>query len=131
MSIELFREILAGTEKLRLFMERETEKRMVFNPVNTGGGIGTVPVPALINALERNIDMLAHGGYGAGRLQPTMTWQGEVNDVRRLDFSDVNRWLESIEVIDAVLRGMLARMAVVRETIACGDSRQIQSIRSM
>jgi hypothetical protein len=128
MSIELFGEILASAERLRLLMREHFNRQIVFNSTNISAGIGTVPLPQLINALERNLDLLAQGGYGAGEMQPTKTWHGETNDTQRLDYTDVNRWIETVDLIDRVINGIVARMPITGRSMTTGD-RNSQIIR--
>jgi len=131
LSIELFKAILDRMELLRQLMEREFDKRVLFNEIDVSCGKRVVPLPQLINALERNLDLLAHGGYGAGQMQPTMEWNGELNDRRRLSFEDVNRWIESLQIMNNVVRGIFARMLVTRNGLHCGGDRTRQKLRSV
>ena len=131
LTIELFEEILNAMEQLRQLMEREFNKRTLFNAVDVSAGRGTVPLPQLINALERNLDLLAHGGFGGGQMQPTVTWHGETNDQRRLSFEDVNRWLESLQIMNNVVSGILARQFAVRNDVYCGNNRTRQKFRNI
>jgi len=131
LTIELFEEILSQMEELRQLMEREFDKRVVFNAVDLSAGMATIPLPSLVNALERNFDLLARGGYGAGQLKPTMEWFGELNDRRRLDFNDVNRWMENLRIMNEVVVGIKARLFAPRETLYCGCGRTRQKIRSV
>ena len=66
--------------------------------LDTDLGTSTMATPALINQIERNIDVLAGAALPA-EMQPTRTWQGENRDVPLLSFRDVNRWFESIGII--------------------------------
>jgi len=72
--------------------------------INTATGAATMPTPAFINQIERNIDALAGAVPPAG-MQPTRTWLGEGRDMPLLSFRDANRWFESLRLIRASLMG--------------------------
>jgi hypothetical protein len=97
---------------------------------NTGAGVFTIPFPDLINVIERNIDALSAGGYRPGDMAPTMNWQGELNDARRLDYTDVNRWFESAELITDLVWAIGAR-GLITGRFSTGDNRTRQILKSV
>jgi len=67
-------------------------------------GIAAPAELALFNTIERNIDVLAGDAPPEGML-PTRLWRGEFADDPFLDFSDVNRWFDSLRLIRGSLMG--------------------------
>ena len=86
-------------ERLNAEFSRLAAVRGVGVPLlNLSAGIATLPLPAFINTIERNLDALARATPTA-TIPPTKTWLGEDRDGAWLNFEDVNRWFESLVII--------------------------------
>ncbi len=59
-----------------------------------------LPYPDRINRVERNLAFLI-GTFAAPGINKTVVWHGEMKDDRRLDYTDVNRWFETVKQLDA------------------------------
>ena len=93
--------------------------------------VATVPFPMLINALERDLDMLAATGFDGGVMPKREVWYGELFDRRRLDYTDVNRWLSSIALMKRVIGAMVGRWVRTSVGVATGGNNNRQLIRSV
>jgi hypothetical protein len=88
---------------------------------DTSKGVYTIPFPEFINVIERNIDALTAGGYMPLGMGKTVDWMGELFDLRRLDYTDVNRWFESAEMIDILIDSIADRTPLTGNCTAGGD----------
>jgi len=93
----------------------------------TQGGFGAMADVALFNQIERNIDVLAGVTPPAG-MPPTRIWRGGLLDVPFLDYTDVNRWFESLRLIRESLMGRGSDFRVTG-TYAAGGNAIRQKIR--
>jgi hypothetical protein len=57
-----------------------------------------LPFADRIGRIERNLRALVGTDITAGMIK-TVDWHGELKDDRRLDFTDVNRWFEIINLM--------------------------------
>jgi len=85
------------------FVQLEAARRAAGRPVtllrlDLSAGIATVPTPQFINVIEQNLLRLAGNPRPAG-MQGTRNWLGEDRDWRWLNYRDVNRWFESLEIL--------------------------------
>lgn len=67
-------------------------------PLNLSAGISTIPTADFINQIERRLDALAGQSPPQG-WQGTKTWRGGNGDNNWLDFSDINRWFNNLEIL--------------------------------
>ena len=72
--------------------------------IDTSAGVFTVPTPEFVNVIESNLEVLS-AGVDVG-IEPRKTWLGEDRDVVRLDYRDVNRWLDSLRILRIHFEGM-------------------------
>lgn len=100
----------------------ELQRLVVLTTPDTSAQEATIPFCSLINIIERNIDTFAAHGFRHPSMQNTVTWLGGLADTRRLDFTDVNRWFESVELIGDVVEGASQRL------MRCGVSRAISGL---
>jgi len=90
----------------------------------------TLPFPSLINVIEQNINALTADGYRPSDMENTVEWKGELNDMVRFSYRDVNRWFTSGELINALIHGIAARM-LITGTFTAGGNRTRQAVRSV
>jgi len=130
MSPELIGAAYGAQSDLRQLFEGLLSRAVTLAQPDVSAGIFTVPFPDLINIIERNIDALSANGYMPGDMQPTVEWQGELNDLRRLDYTDVNRWFESIELITGLAWAVSYR-GLITGNYSTGSDRTRQIIRTV
>ena len=106
----------AQEEVRQLFWESLQRAVTIISPHNTATqfSMGTnpmlwLPIPELINVVERNLDTLSSSGYRPTGMQQTRNWLGETHDTPRLDFNDVNRWFITIEQLKDLINSILHR----------------------
>lgn len=116
-------------EKLRLIMLDVLGRLVTIQKPDTSAGVYTVPFPSLINIIERNLDRFTEGGYYPLTMEPTVTWKGEFNDLRRLSYLDVNRWFISIELLTELTYSIGFR-SLITGNFTTGNDRTRQVIRS-
>jgi len=109
LTVEVMNFVLDGLAGVKRLLGEVFDVHVSLALCETPVEVGTVPFPKLINALERDLDKLAATGFDGGAMQERMTWYGEFFDRRRLDYTDVNRWLQSIELMNEVIASMAAR----------------------
>ena len=68
------------------------------SPLDLSQGIATLPTAGFINEIERRLDASAGSSPPQG-WQATKTWLGGNRDDRWLDFNDVNRWFDNLNLI--------------------------------
>lgn len=130
MTTDIIDEVYRVQEELRLKMLELINRIVYITKPNTTAKTLTIPFPELINIIERNIDAFTIGGYMPSDMQPTVNWQGELFDLRRLDYTDVNRWFESIELLTELIESIETR-SLITGTFATGNDRTRQLIRSV
>ena len=69
-------------------------------------GFGTVPFADFINIIERNTRVIMGADTVTG-MRPTVTWRGGFYDMRRLSYTDVNRWFHTLQLLHRVILGMI------------------------
>lgn len=97
---------------------------------DTALGNHTIPYPTLINVVERNIDKLTAGGYRPSNMQNTVDWKGELNDLVRFSYRDVNRWFETFEQLEGLIYSIVYR-GLITGNFSTGNDRTRQIIRSV
>jgi len=108
----------------QLFHELLSRNVLVTQP-DTSAGVYTIPFADFINIIECNIGALTANGYTPDGMKPAINWRGELADLHRLDYSDVNRWFDSTGQIEAMVRGVAARL-LITGTFASGTDRTRQ-----
>ena len=103
MSIEIFGQAYGYQERLRLLFFDLIQRVVHLAAPGTAAGEYTIPFPALVNVIERNIDTLHSGGYRPAGARNTATWLGEYSDEIRFTYQDVNRWFETFEQLEALI----------------------------
>ena len=111
-------------------MQTHLQRTVVISEPNTSQGTYTTPFPALINIIEQNLDAIAAGGYRPSDMLATVRWMGEQNDIVRLSYRDVNRWFESMRLIEELILGIGERLLITGAFSAGGD-RTRQNIRTV
>ena len=104
MSIDHMRQLNAEFESLEDLRKRIFGTDAGITLINVAQGTQTIPTPQFINIIERNIDTLT-GATPLYGMEPTKTWLGESRDLEFLNYKDVNRWFESLNLIRASLMG--------------------------
>ena len=83
---------VAVLERLNeLFAEVAGLRGVALTPLDLSRGTATVPTASFINTIERNLEQLGAAG--------TKVWLGEDSDAVWLDYRDVNRWFNSLELL--------------------------------
>lgn len=122
----------AYSEQLRL-------KRLFFDLIqrvvtlstpDTTQGVYTIPFPSLINIVEQNINALIAGGYRPSNMQNTVDWKGELNDLVRFSYRDVNRWFETFEQLEQLIYSIVYR-GLVAGNFSAGNDRTRQILRTV
>ena len=130
MSPELIDEVYYAQDGLRqLFMDLLSRPVALAQP-DTSASVYTIPFPDLINTIERNLDALSANGYKPGNMKPSVSWLGELNDLRRLDYTDVNRWFESVELITDLAWAVSYR-GLITGNYSSGSDRTRQTLRTV
>ena len=95
--------------------------------VNTNMGTLTVPLVGFISAIEANFRALTQRNQPAA-MQPCVTWLGERRDARFFDYTDVNRWFETCELIEDMILGRGQNLRVAG-TYCAGSNHTAQMVR--
>jgi hypothetical protein len=82
------------------------------------------PYPERINRIERNLEMLV-GSIILDEPLKTIRWLGELNDIRRLDYTDVNRWFRMMELLYEI-SDSYKHWVRITGTFYCGDRADFQ-----
>ena len=93
------REVAGHMERIRLLKGQLFGINFALGSIHLALDMLTFPTPAFFNIIERNIGILALGNEPQG-LPPTRTWYGENRDNPRMDYRDINRWYESLDMIE-------------------------------
>ena len=128
MSIELIELVLDKQQNVVKLFNDLLGYHVVIEGVDTSDGIKTVPFPAMINAIERNVGALKFFEHMPRTVEPTVHWLGERNDSPRLSYRDVNRWFESLEIIESMIRSIYSRSPITGSH-ASGPCRTSQILR--
>ena len=88
----------------------------------------TIPYPTLINVVEDNINALIAGGYRPSNMQNTVNWKGELNDLIRFSYKDVNRWFETFEQLEGLIYSIAYR-SLITGNFNTGNNRNLQILR--
>ncbi len=130
MTTDIIDEAYRAQDELRLLMLQLLSRIVTLSTPDTSKKELTIPFPNLINTIERNIDALSSGGYASSDMEPTVVWHGELNDLRRLSYLDVNRWFESIEKMTELVYSINYR-GLVTGKFTTGNNRTRQAVRSV
>ncbi|MDR1210439.1 MAG: hypothetical protein LBK41_09045 [Clostridiales bacterium] len=107
----------------------ELSRRVAILALDTSGGIYTVPFAEYINVIEDNLRRLTANGYYPQGMEAPKTWAGEDGDMKFLDYRDVNRWFESVRLVEEMTRGIAGRL-LRTGTFASGSGRTRQVVRA-
>jgi len=105
MKIEYIVQLNAEMQRLANLRNRIIGGVAAINLPNVSQSVSTIPTPSFINLIERNIDVLA-AGIEVRSMKPTRIWLGENRDNPLFSFDDVNRWVESLDLISKKLEEM-------------------------
>lgn len=130
MSIEIYNKAYAFQLSLQQLFMIALLRTVILAVTDTSEGTETIPFADLINIIERNIDRLVAGGYRPSLMQDTMTWLGERHDLRALDYTDINRWFESMEMIQELIESISSR-ALITGNYTTGSDKTRQIIRAV
>ena len=97
LNIEDFRQIEDEIAKIA------NKRGVLVQPLDLSQGVATIPMASFINIIEKNISALTEG-LSIDGLEPTKTWMGEDGDENWLDYKDVNRWFDTLEIIRAYIK---------------------------
>ena len=130
MTIEIYNEAYTRQISVSQLFYNLLQRSVSLIEPNTTPGLLTVPFAALINIIERNIDTLAADGYMPQEMKSTRNWQGGENDDPRLSYFDVNRWFESMELLERLIHG-IANRRLITGTYSTGGDRTRQTLRTV
>lgn len=97
---------------------------------DTSKGIYTIPFADFINIIEENINALIRGGYIPSGMKNTVNWKGELNDLKRLSYLDINRWFETFEQLEKLIYSIVYR-TLITGAFSTGNDRTRQLIRTV
>ena len=130
MTIEIFNTAFAQQENVRDMFFNMLQRIVNIDIPDTSKNIKTIPFPALINIIEQNIDILASEGYRPINMEDTIEWLGELKDERKFDYTDVNRWFESLELLEILIHGTVHRIPITGN-FTTGSDRTRQVLRKV
>jgi len=81
--------------KLKPIVLEYLHRNVFLETYNLNKGMKTIPYKELINVIENNLRMLV-GTDVTHEMQAMVYWQGGLRDDKFLDYSDVNRWFETM-----------------------------------
>ena len=122
-TVELIREWQIN---LRELIQEKIGRNVFLEPLEISRGYKTLNVLEIIRNIEENIKNLAATDIISG-MQPTVFWRGDLLDVRRLDFNDVNRWFRTMYLL-YLFAQHIKPYELITGTFHTGDELDLQSL---
>lgn len=93
--VQIHDQTLRITERIR-----QSGTTIFINNIPTRLGMAVFAHHSLFTLIEENIAVLANVTNQRANIEPTRMWHGELDDIPRFCYKDVNRWFESLDIIE-------------------------------
>jgi len=95
-------------EQLRHLVLVYLDRNVFLEEFDMTGDIRTIPWKELFNAIETNLNHLVATDFVPG-MEFTKIWRGGVEDSKFLDYTDVNRWFATIQLLYRFIQSLQVR----------------------
>ena len=95
-------------KQLRDIVQEYLDRNVYLDEYDMSKGIETIPYRQLLNTIENNLRMLVATDITPD-MEPMRFWYGGVRDEKFLDFADVNRWFETMNLLIRFINTMSIR----------------------
>lgn len=98
MSIEIIQLVWKYQQDMKDLVLRFIGRNVILEEVDTSMSFKTIPSADRINRIERNLMNLV-GTDVPEDMVKTTEWHGMLRDNRRIDYTDVNRWFGTLQIL--------------------------------
>jgi len=98
LSVQIIERVFEYQEQLRDLVHMHLDRNVFLVEYDLTGDIRTIPFRELFNAIETNLNHLVATNFVPG-MEFTKIWRGGLADDQFLDYTDVNRWFETMYLL--------------------------------
>jgi hypothetical protein len=108
LEISIMRLVFRYQEELRELVLKYLDRNVFLEYYDLSDDIKTIPYKELFNAVEHNLKNLVATNI-TPEMEFTKIWRGGLLDEKRIDYSDVNRWFKTIQLLNKYIISLQKR----------------------
>jgi len=108
LTIQIIELVFEYQDLLRGLVLEHLDRNVFLAEYDITGDIRTIPFKELLNAIETNLNHLVATDFTPG-MEFTKIWRGGIADEKFLDYTDVNRWFATIQLLYRYIQSLQVR----------------------